>query len=105
MTNVIEFPHRNKCVHCEKPIFGEPERSIHRDGIGYGPELPLCLDCGGEELPTCEQIWAKISRVPQALRDLQECYDSTSQTDVRAELHDKLVASRDFINAVLGDKE
>lgn len=46
------------CVNCRKPAQGN--YSIHRDGFGDGPELPLCDACGCTELPTCNQIWCRI---------------------------------------------
>lgn len=49
------------CAYCGKPCEGH--FSIHRDGFGIGPEVPLCDAHGGGELPSCEQIWAKIAKV------------------------------------------
>lgn len=43
------------CAMCLKPWQGN--YSTHRDGMGVGPELPLCDGCGGECGPTCEEIW------------------------------------------------
>lgn len=48
-----------RCVYCGSAAQGN--YSIHRDGFGVGPEVPLCDDCGGYEYPTCAQIWARIS--------------------------------------------
>ncbi|CAB4131453.1 hypothetical protein UFOVP276_206 [uncultured Caudovirales phage] len=50
------------CAYCFAEIVGEPERAIHRDGFGIGPEVPLCMVCGSTPTPTCEDIWAKIAR-------------------------------------------
>lgn len=48
------------CVYCGKT--SEGYFSIHRDGFGEGPEVPLCNQCGGFESPTPEDIWCKISK-------------------------------------------
>lgn len=47
------------CAYCSKPAAGN--YSIHRDGFGEGPEVPLCDTCGGKPEPTCEEIWARIA--------------------------------------------
>lgn len=47
------------CVYCGQPAQGN--YSIHRDGFGTGPEVPLCDECGGEEYPTCGEIWEVIA--------------------------------------------
>lgn len=47
-----------RCVYCGTPAQGN--HTIHRDGMGEGPEVPLCDACGGHERPTCEEIWARI---------------------------------------------
>lgn len=49
-----------RCAYCEVPIIGAPAYTIHRDGMGIGPELPLCRACGSEPEPTCEQVWARL---------------------------------------------
>lgn len=49
-----------RCAVCRKKTEGE--YSIHRDGFGEGPEVPLCNECGSGEPPTCEEIWALIGR-------------------------------------------
>jgi len=46
------------CAHCGVPSQGN--YSIHRDGLGAGPKVALCDDCGGYEPPTCEDIWTQI---------------------------------------------
>lgn len=50
------------CVYCGKP--DEGERAIHLSAEaameGDGPEVPLCLQCGAHETPTCEEIWAHL---------------------------------------------
>ncbi len=47
------------CAYCGKSTEGN--HTIHRDGFGEGPEVPLCDACGGGLRPTCEEIWARIS--------------------------------------------
>lgn len=49
------------CVYCGKK--SEGNHYIHRDGFGKGPEVPLCDKCGAHPIPTCEQIWEKISEI------------------------------------------
>ena len=50
------------CAFCGGPAQGN--YSIHRDGFGKGPEVPLC-DTHGEPLkPSCAEIWARISTLP-----------------------------------------
>lgn len=51
-----------KCVFCKKLIDGEPEYSIHRDGFGEGPDVPLCNGCGGSPSPTCAEIWERLAK-------------------------------------------
>lgn len=46
------------CACCDAPAEGN--YSIHRDGFGDGPEVWLCDECGKDETPTCEEIWARI---------------------------------------------
>jgi len=47
------------CSYCGKSAEGN--YSIHRDGFGQGPEVPLCDACGGEGTPALAQIWTRIS--------------------------------------------
>jgi hypothetical protein len=48
----------NECAACGQP----PGRAtIHRDGFGEGPEVPLCSDCGDHETPSCEELWRRIA--------------------------------------------
>ena len=47
------------CSFCGKPAEGN--YSIHRDGFDAGPQVDLCDGCGGEETPTCEEIWERIA--------------------------------------------
>lgn len=46
------------CCYCDGPAEGH--YSIHRDGFGIGPEVPLCDACGSTPEPTCEEIWDRI---------------------------------------------
>src|SRR5688572_24383288 len=48
-----------RCSFCGDPAEGN--YSIHRDGFGVGPEVPLCDDCGAHPRPTCGEIWDRIS--------------------------------------------
>jgi hypothetical protein len=52
------------CVYCNGCIEptggGGPEYTIHRDGVGTGPELPLCVACGAYIYPHLEQIWRHV---------------------------------------------
>ncbi len=56
----IDSPDHSRCAYCDGPAEGN--YSIHRDGFGEGPEVDLCDEHGGGLLPTCDQIWARISR-------------------------------------------
>jgi len=67
MTTEPEHPTPTPCAYCGKP--SEGNHAIHRDGFGVGPQVDLCDACGGDETPTCEQIWdviAKASHEPGA---------------------------------------
>lgn len=46
------------CAACGQPSQGN--HAIHRDGMGEGPEVPLCGECGSAAGPTCEQLWERI---------------------------------------------
>jgi hypothetical protein len=48
------------CAYCDRPAEGN--FSIHRDGFGVGPEVPLCDDCGSKPEPTCGEIWDRIAQ-------------------------------------------
>lgn len=50
----------DKCAYCGN--ITEGNFSIHRDGLGEGPEVPLCNRCGGRKEPTEAQIWARIGQ-------------------------------------------
>lgn len=47
------------CSFCGETAEGN--YSIHRDGFGIGPEVPLCDEHGGHRTPTCAEIWDRIS--------------------------------------------
>lgn len=47
------------CVYCGG--HAEGFYGIHRDGMGEGPEVPLCIACGSKPEPTCEEIWVRIA--------------------------------------------
>lgn len=48
------------CAFCGQPAGGN--FSIHRDGFGVGPEVPLCDACGGHEEPSGPEIWDRIAQ-------------------------------------------
>jgi len=48
------------CVYCGNPAEGK--HTIHRDGMGLGPDVPLCNRCGSGTTPTLQEIWDKISQ-------------------------------------------
>jgi hypothetical protein len=45
------------CAYCGLPAQGN--FTIHRDGFGAGPEVPLCDACGGGASPSSGEIWAR----------------------------------------------
>lgn len=47
------------CAYCGGHAQGN--HTIHRDGLGKGPEVPLCDEHGSRLKPTCSEIWARIS--------------------------------------------
>jgi hypothetical protein len=51
----------HKCAYCGDN-FEKLEHSIHRDGFGDGPEVPLCEECYAAH--TCEEIWQVIAKRP-----------------------------------------
>lgn len=53
-------PRHGDCAYCGSPAEGE--YSIHRDGFGEGPEVPLCNACGSANGPTCEGIWNRTAQ-------------------------------------------
>lgn len=66
-----------RCAYCRCPAQGN--YSIHRDGLGVGPEVPLCDGCGGQELPSLGAIWARIGQSPECVR----CDDEIRPGDER----------------------
>ncbi len=53
--------HRSdSCAYCSGPLPDPIGYTIHRDGFGEGPEVPLCNGCAQFPSPTCEQIWDRI---------------------------------------------
>ena len=55
-----------KCAFCGK--LAEGNYSIHRDGFDVGPEVALCDACGGLEVPTTGDIWARIGQGSECVR-------------------------------------
>lgn len=53
------------CAMCLRAVQGN--YSIHRDGMGVGPELPLCDACGGVEGPSCEEMWLAFRKAPHLI--------------------------------------
>lgn len=54
------------CSYCGLVIRGEVMFRIHRDGMGEGPEVPLCKNCGGGSEPTCEELWRFFAATQRA---------------------------------------
>jgi hypothetical protein len=48
------------CVYCGAESQGN--YSIHRDGMGIGPEVPLCDACGRAPSPSLGAIWGRIAQ-------------------------------------------
>lgn len=51
---------RELCAACGNRAEGN--FSIHRDGFGDGPEVPLCDACGCGPVPTLTEIWDAIAQ-------------------------------------------
>lgn len=49
-----------RCAYCGEP--SEGRFTIHRDGFGVGPEVPLCDACGGDTWPSLYDIWYAIAQ-------------------------------------------
>lgn len=49
------------CAACGVTWTGDVTYFIHRDGYGIGPEVVICQLCGGESLPTTEELWSWIA--------------------------------------------
>jgi hypothetical protein len=47
------------CAYCGK--VWEGNYTIHRDGVGKGPKVPICNACTIGEEPSLDDIWAKLS--------------------------------------------
>lgn len=56
----FERDKERRCAYCGEPAQGN--YSIHRDGFGIGPEVPLCNRCGGKRTPSCQDIWDRIEK-------------------------------------------
>ena len=50
------MPRAIECYACGA-LRTNVEYSIHKDGFGEGPEVPLCPKCGSKRHPTCEELW------------------------------------------------
>lgn len=48
------------CAFCGEPAEGN--YTVHRDGFGEGPEVPLCDADGSQSEPTLDEIWDRIAR-------------------------------------------
>ncbi len=46
------------CAACGNDADGT--LGIHRDGLGGGPDVPLCHTCGDDVEPSCEYLWQRI---------------------------------------------
>lgn len=66
------------CACCSGPAEGN--YSIHRDGFGEGPEVWLCDDCGKDETPTCEEIWARIAENEEMWKEFERILKSGGKT-------------------------
>ena len=65
---MIEIETVEECAACGQPSSGN--HTIHRDGYGEGPVVPLCATCGDLPRPTCEEVWAMIAaRKPREQSD------------------------------------
>ena len=49
-----------RCAYCKSLHHSTPNFTIHRDGYGVGPEVPLCDGCGSGQHISCAQIWKAI---------------------------------------------
>lgn len=69
-----------RCAYCGGPAEGN--YSIHRDGFGIGPDVPLCDKHGSKPTPTEEQIWRRIreGRFAQGERICIGCGAETAHT-------------------------
>ena len=60
-TEVMQELGGDRCAYCGE--LSQGNHAIHRDGMGIGPEVPLCDGCGTGKYPTCDQIWERISHL------------------------------------------
>lgn len=58
----MSVPEENRCAYCGR--VAEGKYSVHRDGFGEGPEVPLCNRCGSGKKPTLGEIWAVTRKGP-----------------------------------------
>lgn len=65
------------CSYCMQPAEGN--YSIHRDGFGEGPEVPLCDACGEGAWPTEEEIWSTIGQAERCIH----CGEAIEPADER----------------------
>lgn len=64
-----------KCTYCGA-TFEALQYSIHRDGFGIGPEVPLCSGCVENPLILMEDIWERIAYpepLIDAIKEVQQC--------------------------------
>lgn len=47
------------CAACGKDAEGN--HTIHRDGFGKGPKVPICNACGADVTPSCPDLWDQIA--------------------------------------------
>lgn len=68
-----------KCAYCGRtvPTKYEQQFSIHRDGFGEGPQVPLCAECVGNEDITLGVIWAKIAHPEPLIEAIKEVTNGT----------------------------
>lgn len=52
----------SRCAYCGDPASGD--YAVHRDGLGVGPEVPLCAQCVGPGGPSLSVIWDRIAVRP-----------------------------------------
>ena len=58
---------RKRCAFCG--AWAEGNFTIHRRPPCNGPEVPLCDACGGEDGPSCEEIWAVLALPGRSARE------------------------------------
>jgi hypothetical protein len=87
-------PH--ECAACGTKIRGKAQYSIHRDGFCIGPEVSLCVACGEDVTPTCEQLWEMIRerRRASAGRKRVFCHDCKGEVSNEPILCEDCVSRR-----------